>query len=70
MLVTPAMNDTPEMNEPASPVAPAASTDQRKVPVAEKENESWLETVKTVVYALLIARLTRPLMSRTSYSRL
>jgi signal peptidase I len=55
------MNDTPEMNEPASPVAPAASTDQRKVPAAEKESESWLETVKTVVYALLIALAIRTL---------
>src|SRR3954452_5615930 len=54
VLVTPAMNDTPEMNEPASPVAPAASTDQRKVPVAEKESESWLETGKNLLSSFFV----------------
>jgi len=55
------MNDTPKMNEPANPVAPAAPSDQGAVPATKKEGESWLETVKTVVYALLIALAIRTL---------
>jgi signal peptidase I len=59
------MNDAPEMNdderlgEPAvpPPVGPAPADAK-----AKKKEESWFETVKTVVYALLIALVIRTLL--------
>src|SRR4029077_5408167 len=53
-----AEEDKPEPPEPPKPepAKPAA-----KKPAAAAQGESWLETVKTIFYALLIALVLRPL---------
>lgn len=55
----PKMNDDERMGEPAAP-APASPPPADAKP--KKKEESWVETVKTVVYALLIALVIRTLL--------
>src|ERR1043165_6549523 len=60
------MPDQPEMSEAKSGPAQPAGVPPRVSTAAtqpkKKEGESWLETVKTVVYALLIALVIRTVL--------
>src|SRR5437764_8650903 len=58
------MNDAPKMNndEPMDEPAVRRAAERPPVVAKPKEGESWLETVKTVVYALLIALVIRTLL--------
>ena len=57
------MTDKTEPDDPASEASHAAKGDAAKAADgetgAEKQEESWVETVKTIVYALLIALVIR-----------
>ena len=62
----PLMNDKDERpngaggpHATAYPSKASAGTPAKTKPAAKKEGESWIETVKTVVYALLIALVIR-----------
>src|SRR5690349_15285361 len=54
---------------PEQPVKPAPAASKPKSPEAAKkaEGESWLETVKTIVYALLIALVIRTFLFQPFY---
>jgi signal peptidase I len=58
------MNDAPRMNndEPMDESAVRRAAEPTPVAAKPKKEESWLETVKTVVYALLIALVIRTLL--------
>lgn len=55
------MSDTTDINDPPPPTPPQKTVVVEKPVIVEKpvQKESWLETVKTIVYALLIALVIR-----------